>query len=63
MAIENVQDENQLHFGGACWMTSMGKYLQIYSVVVIGISSSWMDLVEGGVQAEQFGSIPKFAGG
>ena len=59
MAIENVQDENQLHF----WMTSMGKYLQIYSVVVISISSSWMDLVEGGVQAEQFGSIPKFAGG
>ena len=48
------------HFNHA--ITSKKEELQIsaiYSAVVICISSSLMYLVEGGVQGEQFGSIPR----
>ena len=48
------------HFNRA--ITSKREELQIsaiYSAVVICISSSLMYLVEGGVQGEQFGSIPR----
>ena len=48
------------HFNRA--ITSKREELQIsaiYSAVVISISSALMYLVEGGVQAEQFGSIPR----
>ena len=48
------------HFNHA--ITSKREELQIsaiYSAVVISISSALMYLVEGGVQAEQFGSIPR----
>ena len=48
------------HFNRA--ITSKKEELQIsaiYSAVVISISSALMYLVEGGVQSEQFGSIPR----
>ena len=48
------------HFNRA--ITSKREELQIsaiYSAVVISISSALMYLVEGGVQTEQFGSIPR----